>query len=373
MKSSYKTLGDYIQEVKVRNTDLSAKELLGINVNKFFMPSVANIVGTDLSTYRVVKKNQFACNRMHVGRDYRIPISLSSRDEPFIVSPAYDVFEVRDTEVLDPEFLMMWFSRAEYDRNAWFYTDADVRGGLPWKAFTDMKFPLLSPSEQKNLVAEYKSIQNRITVNQQIIKKLEQTSQAIYKEWFVTNIDLENLPKGWRLGKISEVANIIMGQSPEGESYNEVGEGSPLINGPVEFGEYLTIKSKWTTKPKKFCNKDELILCVRGSTVGRFVVSDDKYAIGRGVCAIRSKNQLYTQLAIKVNLPEILKDVTGSTFPNLDRKTLEDFKIVVPSEEILHNFEALTTPLNRFLINKAQEVYKLNELKNLLLAKMARA
>ena len=96
MKSNYKRLCDYIEEVKVRNSDLKAKELLGININKFFMPSVANIVGTDLSVYKIVKKNQFACNRMHVGRDYRLPISMSKTDEEFMVSPAYDVFEIKD-------------------------------------------------------------------------------------------------------------------------------------------------------------------------------------------------------------------------------------------------------------------------------------
>ena len=109
MKSNYKRIGGYIRPLKVKNTDLKAKQLLGINIKKFFMPSVANVVGTDLSKYKVVEKNQFACNRMHVGRDYRIPISRSDKDEPFMVSQAYDLFEIKDTEELDPEYLMMWF------------------------------------------------------------------------------------------------------------------------------------------------------------------------------------------------------------------------------------------------------------------------
>nr|MBP8851195.1 hypothetical protein [Breznakibacter sp.] len=138
-RANYKRLGDYINEVKIRNTELKAKKLLGINIDKFFMPSVANVVGTDMSVYKIVKKNQFACNRMHVGRDYRLPISMSKVDEEFMVSPAYDVFEIIDTNILYPEYLMMWFTRREFDRNAWFYTDADVRGGLNWKAFCDMQ------------------------------------------------------------------------------------------------------------------------------------------------------------------------------------------------------------------------------------------
>jgi type I restriction enzyme S subunit len=141
-KSRFRPIGNYIQEVKVKNTDLKAKDLLGINIDKFFMPSVANVVGTDLSSYKVVSKNQFACNLMHVGRDERIPVSLSDKDEVFMVSPAYNVFEIKNIDELLPEYLMMWFSRKEYDRNAWFYTDADVRGGLSWKTFCEMTFTL---------------------------------------------------------------------------------------------------------------------------------------------------------------------------------------------------------------------------------------
>ena len=152
---NYKTLGDYIIPVKVKNTDLKATELLGINIDKFFMPSVANVVGTDLTRYKVVEKNQFACNRMHVGRDYRIPVALSDIDEPFMVSPAYDVFQIINTTKLLPEYLMMWFSRAEFDRNAWFYTDADVRGGLAWDAFCEMKLPVPDIEKQREIVAEY--------------------------------------------------------------------------------------------------------------------------------------------------------------------------------------------------------------------------
>lgn len=98
-KGSYKRLGDYIVAVKNKNTNLKATTLLGINIDKFFMPSVANVVGTDLSRYKVVSVNQFACNRMHVGRDYRIPVALSRTDEVFMVSPAYDVFEIIDTNI----------------------------------------------------------------------------------------------------------------------------------------------------------------------------------------------------------------------------------------------------------------------------------
>ncbi|MDD2287157.1 MAG: restriction endonuclease subunit S [Paludibacter sp.] len=392
MQKNYKPLGDFIQPIKVKNSDLSAKELLGINVDKFFMPSVANIVGTDLSNYKVVNKNQFACNRMHVGRDYRIPIALSDREEPFMVSPAYDVFEIIDTSILHPDYLMMWFSRKEYDRNAWFYTDADVRGGLAWEAFCNMKFPLPSPEKQREIVAEYTTVNNRIELNNKLIQKLEETAQAIYKHWFVDfefpdengnpykssggamvyNEELDKeIPEGWENSILSKIATIIMGQSPVGESYNEDAIGVPLVNGPVEFGEYFTVKTKWTTEPKKYCKKNDLIFCVRGSTVGRHVIADDKYAIGRGVCAINSKYQLHLLQLIKFNLAEILKDVTGSTFPNIDRMTLGNYPIIIGGDEILKKFEEKLFPTNQMILLKSKENQMLSELKNLLLSKLA--
>jgi len=185
MKSNYKRIGDYIQEINVRNTELNVNNLLGINIDKFFMPSVANIVGTDMSTYKIVKSGQFACNRMHVGRDKRLPVALSKRADDFIVSPAYTVFEITDKEVLNPEYLMMWFLRKEFDRNAWFYTDADVRGGLNWEDFCNMQLPVPSIAKQKEIVKEYSVLADRMSLNNRLIQKLEDTAQAIYKQWFV--------------------------------------------------------------------------------------------------------------------------------------------------------------------------------------------
>jgi len=185
MRSNYKKIWKYIKEIKLRNKDLAVTNLLGINIDKFFMPSVANIVWTDMSKYKVVKRNQFACNRMHVWRDKRLPVALSHSDEDFIVSPAYNVFEIIDTNELLPEYLMMWFSRKEFDRNAWFYTDADIRQWLHWKAFCDMELPVPDPTKQQEIVDEYNTIKDRITLNNNLIEKLEDTAQAIYKQWFV--------------------------------------------------------------------------------------------------------------------------------------------------------------------------------------------
>ena len=152
-KAEYKRLGDYIREVNVRNRELKVTKPMGINIDKHFMPSVANVIGTDLSAYKLVSKNQFACNLMHVGRDEKIPMAMHLDDTPIIVSPAYFVFEIVEPDVLLPKYLMMWFRRPEFDRNAWFYTDADVRGGMDKNVLFDMLLPIPSITREREIIS----------------------------------------------------------------------------------------------------------------------------------------------------------------------------------------------------------------------------
>ena len=132
MKSNYDVLGNYIRLIDIRNKDNVTNKVMGINIDKFFMPSVANVIGTDLSKYKLITKGKFACNPMHVGRDERLPVALYGKDEPALVSPAYFMFEIIDNKVLDENYLMMWFRRAEFDRICWLHTDGSVRGGITW-------------------------------------------------------------------------------------------------------------------------------------------------------------------------------------------------------------------------------------------------
>lgn len=158
MKSTSKYLGDYIQLVDERNTDLLVERLLGINITKNFMPSVANVNGLDFSRYKIIKKEQFACNVMHVGRDERLPIALYMEDDEAIVSPAYQVFEVIDKEEVLPEFLMIEFQSPEFDRFTWFICDSSIRGGLEWERFCEIQIPIPDIDEQRKYVALYKNL-----------------------------------------------------------------------------------------------------------------------------------------------------------------------------------------------------------------------
>ena len=157
---SYKRIGDYIRLVSNRNSDWAITNLLGVNIYKNFMPSVANTSGVDLSKYKIIRKGQFATNIMHVNRDEILPVALYHNDEPAIVSPAYMTFEVIDENELLPEFLMMEFQRPEFDRRAWTYCDSSVRGGLEWERFCEIQIPIPDIDEQRKFVALYNGLLN---------------------------------------------------------------------------------------------------------------------------------------------------------------------------------------------------------------------
>lgn len=170
---NYKRLGDYIQLVDNRNKDLKVTNLLGINITKNFMPSVANVSGTDLSKYKIIEKGQFAYSAMQVGRDETIRLALYTDDEPAIISPAYLVIESKDENELIPEYMMMWFQRPESDRYGWFISDSSVRASLDWERFCEIEIPIPDINEQRKYVALYKGLLTNQKVYENSLEDLQ--------------------------------------------------------------------------------------------------------------------------------------------------------------------------------------------------------
>lgn len=184
MKSNYDILGNYIRLIDTRNKDNVTNKVMGINIDKFFMPSVANVIGTDLSKYKLITKGKFACNPMHVGRDERLPVALYEEDKPALISPAYFMFEIIDNNVLDENYLMMWFRRAEFDRICWLHTDGSVRGGITWDDICRMELPVPDIGEQRKMVEAYKIVERRIELRRKINDNLEATAQVYFDSLF---------------------------------------------------------------------------------------------------------------------------------------------------------------------------------------------
>lgn len=206
MGLTFEPLGKYVRQVDERNTNMVTESVLGINIDKYFMPSVANVIGTDLSNYKLLRKGRFACNPMHVGRDGRLPVSRYTEDTPAIVSPAYFMFEIIDENEIEPEYLMLCFRRPDFDRMCWFRTDASVRGGITWDDVCALTIPVPSLPEQRKIVHDYQVITDRIELLRKMNENLVGQCDTIYRALTVgrdTN------------GKLAEIASVNSGKRPE--------------------------------------------------------------------------------------------------------------------------------------------------------------
>lgn len=218
------------------------------------------------------------------------------------------------------------------------------------KAFHVLLPPL---PEQRAIAAILGALDDKIELNRKMNETLEQMAQAIFKSWFIDfdghtefeDSELGRIPKGWSVGTLNSWAQIIMGSSPSSASYNTIGQGYPLVNGPVEFGPYFPVQSKWTSEPTRLSETGDLIFCVRGSTTGRSVKSDGTYCLGRGVCGIRAKHQRFVDACVSAHLPRLLERATGSVFPNLGTADLNGFKVVSPPNTEVERYEATVSPL----------------------------
>ena len=222
MKSNYEPLGKHIQLVDYRNSEEVTSTVLGISIDKEFIPSVANVIGTDLSRYKLISKGLFACNPMHVGRDERLPIALYEKANPAIVSPAYFMFEIIDRDILNEEYLMMWFRRPEFDRECWFMTDGSVRGGITWDDLCRIKLPVPSYARQCEIVESYRTITDRIALKRAENDNLEATLNTVFvKMYEETDEDSSVL--------LSELCSLASSKRVFAEDY--VSDGVPFYRG----------------------------------------------------------------------------------------------------------------------------------------------
>ena len=384
MKSNYKRLGDLINTVSVKNTDMITDDLRGVNYQKYFMPSVANTIGVDLSSYKVIKNRQFACNLMHVGRDECLPIALHRDEKPIIVSPAYFSFEVKDESEILSEFLFLWFKRAEFDREACFYTDADVRQGLIKSSFFDMKIPIPPIEEQRKIVAEYQAVERRIENNRRLIATLESTAQTIYRKMFVDNIDPENLPQGWRMGAIGDFGTVITGKTPSSACPEDFGDDIDFIT-PGEFKNddifYLNPARKLSKvgvnklKSKLIPQYSLSVTCI-GSDMGKVRICKNECISNQQINSIitHSKHDVpylfYTLRGMKNELQQLA--VGSSTMPMLSKSEFENINMLLPSEKELEKFYNFASPILDYCFSLENEIDVLNSVLSILLNKLSK-
>ena len=403
MKSNYTPLGKYIQPVDERNSGLEDLPLMGLSVSKVFFPTIANLVGTDMKTYKIVYRNQFTYIADTSRRGDKIAISLNEKFDKMLVSQAYTPFEVKDFNELDPEYLMMWFRRPEFDRYARFKSHGSAREIFDWEEMCNTLLPIPSINKQREIVKEYNVIQNRIALNQQLIQKLEDTAQAIYKQWFVDfefpdengkpykssggemvwNEELQKeIPKGWEVEKLG---NII-------ESYSKTHSfkkdkliffnTSDILDGEFLHNDYMSIYEMPGQAKKQIKKGDILFSEIRPNNKRYSIVriEANDYIVSTKLMVLRKKIEtfttyrLYQFLTEESFITELQQSAEGTsgTFPQITfEEDLQQKPFLIANKRIEQLWNRFLNCSYDIMFSKKDENKKLIELKELLLSKLA--
>ncbi len=377
-KENYRRLGDYIREVDVRNRDLEVKELLGVSISKEFIPSIANTIGTDMSSYKVVEPLQFAYGPVTSRNGDKVSIALYTGKGKIIISQAYTVFEVKNQDELLPEYLVMWFRRPEFDRYARFKSHGSAREIFSWEEMCDVFLPIPPIEQQRKIVAEYEAVSRRIRLNEQMIACLEETAQALYHKMFVDGIDKENLPEGWRMGTLEVLCeSIIAGTIPiysDSSQYLVLGQKCNY-NGYIDLSKARRHIPKANSTLLQF--GDILVNSTGEGTLGRvgqiyfqpqnltfdsnmtMIRVKEEYMIEYVGCYLLQKKDLF------VNMSQ------GSTNQTrLYCSMIRPLEIIIPDYNALNAYSKSCRPIKLFIEQKRQENNKLQELQSLQLVKM---
>lgn len=437
MQQNYKRLGDYIRLVDVRNKNLDVQTLLGVSIQKKLMPSIANTVGTDMSNYKIIQRNQFAYGTVTSRNGDKISIALLKEFEKAIVSQIYLVFEIKDTAELLPDYLMMWFRRPEFDRYARFKSHGSARETFDWNEMIETELPIPSIEKQKELVAEYQTIENRIRLNNELCQKLEETAQTVYRHWFedfefpviarseaqqndeaistnhilqvaehtaeyqnrsqlvaersrsykssggkmVYNEELgKEIPEGWKVGKFTDIVKISGGGTPKTE-IEEFWNGTIPFFTPKDYSGFsytISTEKNLTNEGLNNCssrlyNKNTTFVTARG-TVGNVALAGFDMAMNQSCYALldkESKNYFYVFHLSKTVISKIKNEVVGAVFSALVTSDFANVTVAIPPEKIIIEFEKEISRVYNSLLLKAKQNQKLEELKSLLLGKMA--
>ncbi|MBQ6254178.1 MAG: restriction endonuclease subunit S [Bacteroidales bacterium] len=364
-REHYHRLGDYIQLVDVRNRELTISNLLGVSIAKTFIPSIANTIGTDMSTYKIVEPYQFAYGPVTSRNGDKITFALYKGEEKCIVSSAYITFEIIDKEKLDPDYLMMWALRPEFDRYARFMSNGSAREIFSWDDMCDVYLPVPKIDVQRRVVAEYQAVESRIATNERLIEKLEDITQTIYKKMFVDDIDLEYLPDTWRLLPIDEVLSCKYGKGLSTENVTDHGV-YPVYGAKGVIGYYSQK------------NVEDYVTLITSRGSGSGVVDrthhKESFVTNNSFTVVANDGYSYMALPFVFSLCKSIDFVsicTGSAQPQLTNDSISLLKVLVPPKELVEFFCSKTQPLFDMIETLIRENECECSLKELLLSKMS--
>ena len=384
MEKGYKILGNYIRLVDERNKNLAITKLLGVSISKKFIPSIANIVGTDLSNYKIVRTGQFAYGPVTSRNGEKISIAYLD-EEDCIISSSYTVFEVENKEELDPEYLMLWFSRPEFDRYARYKSHGSVREIFDWNELCMVELPVPDIEKQRKIVKAYKTLTDRIALKQQINDNLANTEQAILVETVINN---HTVPTA--LGDLVDFIDGDRGKNyPTFDEFTSTGyclflNASNVTSTGFNFDNCMFVsEEKDKLMNKGHLSPYDIVLTSRG-TLGNVALYDkhikyENVRINSGMLIIRPKTKrlspyfIYALLKSSYMKAAIERFKSGSAQPQLPIKDLQKITFEIPeSDTVLVALDRQFLAVEESISINNNEIGNLKELSNVLLAELSR-
>lgn len=349
MKSNYKQLGQFIRQVDVRNASGKEENLLGVSVQKTFIPSIANTVGTDFTKYKVVRRGQFTYIPDTSRRGDKIGIALLSDCDEGLVSNVYTTFEVIDKNELLPEYLMLWFSRPEFDRYARFKSHGSVREVMDWDEMCKVQLPVPPISVQRDIVKAYQTITNRITLKQQVNDNLEAVLAASHSKMFFSKDTSEHS----KLGELMTFGN---------------GKSRPKTDGPIP-----VYGGNGVLSYTDHHNIENAVL------IGRVGAYCGSVYLEQGICWV-SDNAIFAKSKITkdeffdyflLKRLNLFNHHVGTGQQLLTQEILNNIEVPKPVTEQIELFNRKAASVFETIFTNSREIIRLQELSDLLLSRLA--
>ena len=375
MKEGYRLLGDFIQPVDERNRDLKVDYLLGVSISKQFIPSIANIVGTDLSSYKIVHTGQFAYGPVTSRNGEKISIALL-RDKDCIISSSYTVFEVVNKNALDPEYLMLWFSRPEFDRYARYMSHGSVREIFDWDELCKVELPVPSIDKQRSIVKAYQTITERIELKRRINDNLEAQLSGVYHRFF-------DAPGNSVPGLISDLGEVVGGATPSTDNPEYFCDDGIAWISPKDLtgtglkfiyrGELCITESSYNSCSTKLMPAGTVLFTSR-APVGTIAIAMNDICTNQGFKSVIPKKEIGTAFVyyfLKENKQLIESHASGTTFMEVSGTVLKSIPAIVPKPEVASRFAAICMPLFEEQRQNELEIGRLQELRQTLISSIS--
>lgn len=384
----HKSIDELVIRVDERNIDESISELIGVSIDKCFIKSVANVNGTDLSKYKIIRKDDFAVSLMQVSRDGKIPVARMIEYDVAIMSPAYPIFRVKDKNIILPAYLDMWFKRPEFDREAAFIAVGGVRGSMPWEEFAKMKLPVPDIDKQKKIVEAYEAITNRIELKQKINDNLVAVGMASIQKNVgrcalinLTEAEMDSLtlPDNFKVQTISEFCADTKSGSTPSRTNNEywdngtipwIKSGEVHNNITLQTEEHITHLGL-NESSTKLLPKDTVLMAMYGVTAGEVGYLAIEATTNQAICGMNCHSKAdaaYLYFTLIQSQAAISRLSNGGAQDNLNKNFIDNIKIVVPPSGFIEKLN-LATIIKQMTLN-TKEIVLLEELQSTVLAQL---